>query len=84
MGMGEGRDKSRMASVLGSPCRLSGTNLKDYFFKYLLVVLFDLDEVLVRIVRSHPCLAHVVADLCIVVSPMNGYTECPLKIKNIR
>jgi hypothetical protein len=55
------------------------------WYLYLLVVLFDLDEVFVRIVGSHPCLAHVVADLCVVVSPMDGYTECPLKIqKNIR
>jgi len=64
-----------MPSLWLEPC-----NFKDYFLKYLLVVLFDLDEVFVRIVGSHPCLTHVIANLCVVVSPMDRHTECPLKI----
>ncbi len=52
-----------------------------YIYLYLLVVLFDLDEVFVGIVGSDPRLTHVVADLCVVVSPMDRHTECPLKIK---
>jgi hypothetical protein len=67
-----------MPSLWLEPC-----NFKDYFLKYLLIVLFDLNEVFVRIVGSHACLAHVVADLCVVVPPMDGHTECTLKIKKI-
>jgi hypothetical protein len=55
------------------------TYIHDFFGIYLLIILFNIDEVLLWIVWPHPSLADIVANLRVFITPVNGHAKCSLK-----